>query len=92
MGKILALEDNLSKIEQARRNGFDLDVTVGQIDATKREIDSLYAMEVSVPKSVEAMRRIAVADAACVAASNAVIVSVREAIRKTYEELYKDED
>ena len=46
MNKIRSLEDNLDRIESARRAGFDLNVTVGDIDATRREIERLYSLEI----------------------------------------------
>ena len=39
-------KETLNKIESARAQGFDLDVTVGSIDATKREIEELENLEV----------------------------------------------
>ena len=36
----------LNRIEAARAQGFDLDVTVGSIDATKREIEELENLKV----------------------------------------------
>ena len=46
MNRIESLEANLDRIENARRAGFDLNVKVGDIDATKREIDRLYRLEI----------------------------------------------
>ena len=54
---IRRMEDDLERIENARRSGFDLDVTVGQIDATKREVDRLYSLEiVGVGEQLRAMK------------------------------------
>ena len=36
----------LNRIEAARAQGFDLDVTVESIDATRREIERLYSLEI----------------------------------------------
>ena len=44
--QIHALERNLEMIDAAQRAGFDLNVTVEQIDATRREIERLYALEI----------------------------------------------
>lgn len=46
VNQIHALERNLEMIDAAQRAGFDLNVTVEQIDATKREIERLYALEI----------------------------------------------
>lgn len=57
MNKIRSLEDNLDRIENARRSGFDMDVTVGQIDVTRREIERLYSLEIGgVDEKLGAMR------------------------------------
>ena len=46
VNQIHALEHNLEMIDAAQRAGFDLNVTVEQIDATRREIERLYALEI----------------------------------------------
>jgi len=46
VNQIHALERNLEMIDAAQRAGFDLNVTVEQIDATRREIERLYALEI----------------------------------------------
>lgn len=57
MNRIEALEENLDRIENARRAGFDLNVKVGDIDATRREINRLYRLEIgSAGEQMEAMR------------------------------------
>ena len=57
MNRIRSLEDNLDRIESARRAGFDLNVTVGDIDATRREIERLYSLEIgNVNEKLGAMR------------------------------------
>lgn len=44
--EINKLERNLDMIEQARRQGFDLDVTEEQIDATHCRIEDLYTLDI----------------------------------------------
>ena len=44
--EIKKLERNLDMIEQARRQGFDLDVTEEQIDATNHRIEDLYNLSI----------------------------------------------
>ena len=46
VNQIHALERNLEMIDAAQRAGFDLNVSVEQIDATRREIERLYALEI----------------------------------------------
>lgn len=57
VNRIRFMEESLERVENARRAGFDLDVTVGQIDETRREIERLYCLEIGgVNEKLEAMR------------------------------------
>ena len=46
INEIRRLERNLDMIEQARRQGFDIDVTEEQIDATNQRIEDLYNLDI----------------------------------------------
>jgi hypothetical protein len=46
INEIRRLERNLNLIDQARRQGFDVDVTEAQIDATNQRIEDLYNLDI----------------------------------------------
>ena len=46
INEIRRLERNLDLIDQARRQGFDVDVTEAQIDATNQRIEDLYNLDI----------------------------------------------
>lgn len=46
INEIRRLERNLDLIDQARRQGFDVDVTEAQVDATNQRIEDLYNLDI----------------------------------------------
>lgn len=55
--EIAKRQEILNRIQAARVQGFDLDVTVGDIYATQREIERLYSLEIGgVDEKLGAMR------------------------------------
>lgn len=80
--KIESLEENLDRIESARRAGFDLNVTVGDIDATRREIERLYSLEIGgVNEKLGAMR-----------ACGELRAMVEDIVRSTYVRVFGKDD
>ena len=62
INEIRRLERNLDLIDQARRQGFDVDVTEAQIDATNQRIEDLYNLDIPGARGclerAETMRRL----------------------------------